>query len=51
MEKQRNEINEKLQNINWAGELRFDKNNVNLFTDFLLKNHNRFQSALITNFK
>lgn len=32
-EKQRNEINEQLQNINWAAELRLDQNNVNLSTD------------------
>ena len=32
-EKQRNEINEQLQNINWAAELRLDQNSVNLSTD------------------
>ena len=32
-EKQRNEINEQLQNINWAAELRLDQNNVNLSID------------------
>ena len=37
MEEQKNEINEQLQIINWAAELRLDKKNVNLSTDLLLK--------------
>ena len=37
MEKQKNEINEQLQNINWAAKLRHDKKNVYLSTDLLLK--------------
>ena len=37
MKKQKTEINEQLQKINWAVELRLDKNNVNLSTDLLIK--------------
>ena len=37
MEKQKNEINEQLPNINWAAELRLHKNNVYLSIDLLLK--------------
>ena len=54
MEKQKNEINEQLPNINWAAELRLHKNNVYLSIDLLLKKNkklNRFMGTLTTNFK
>ena len=37
IEKQKYEINEQIQNITWAAELRLDKKNVYLSTDVLLK--------------
>ena len=37
LKKTKNEINEQLQNINWAAELGLDKNYVNFATDLLLE--------------
>ena len=46
------EINEQLYKIKWAADLRLDKNNVYLYTDFLLKKkRNKFLGTHTTNFK